>query len=91
MRVSSVFEAVNIVFNRFWVNSFLDGSLSKNHRLMNSLGPAEDFLSSHKEIVRAGEVRIILTNSGIERSCLNWISVEHIEVSIVFLFDWNKI
>lgn len=87
MRVSSVFEAVNIVLNGFWVNSFLDGSLSKNDRVMNSLGPAEDFFSSHEEIVRAGEVRVIFTNSSIERSCLNWISVEHIEVSIVFLFD----
>ena len=85
MGIGSVFEAVNIVFNGLWVNSLGNSSFSQDDWVMNSLSATQDFFSSHEEVIRTSEIRVVLADSCIERSGFNWISVEHVEVSVVFL------
>jgi len=88
--VSSVFEAVNVVFNSFRVNSLGNGSFSEDDWVVDSLGTTEDFFSSHEEIVWASKSWVIFADGRVEWSGFNWVSVKHVEVSIIFDSHWNK-
>ena len=87
MRESSIFEAVNIVFNGAGVNFTFNGTFLKSFRIMDSLGTTEDLLASHEVIVRASITWVIFTKGCVEWTSCCWISVEHVEIGIVFVSD----
>jgi hypothetical protein len=68
VRVGSVFEAVDVVLDGLRVNSALLSSLLQDIGVMNPLGPTHNFLPSHKEVVGAGELWVVVTESRIESS-----------------------
>ena len=88
MGVGSEFKAVDIVSKGGRVKSLGFGSLLHQLWVVDSLGSWQDLLSSHEEIVGAGEIGVIFTEHGVEGSGWDGISVQHVEVGIVFLFDW---
>lgn len=85
--IGSVLEGLEIVGDSLRVNSFRDSSLFQQDRVVDPLSSRQDFLSSHEEIVRAGEVGVVLAEHGVEGSGGGGIAMEHVEVSIIFMFD----
>ena len=90
MRVGSVPEAVDVVFQGDGVKPLSNGSLFHKLWVVNSLSSWEDLFTSHEEVVWACIVGIIFTEHGVEGSCWDRISVQHVEVGIVFFFDWIR-
>lgn len=85
MRESPISEAVNIIFDCAGIDFALNGSFLKHLRVMNSLGPTQNFLTSHEKVVRAGISWVVIANCGVEGTSTDWVAMEHIEISIILL------
>ena len=55
MRRASELERVQVVAHRRGVDALAAHALFQQLRVVDTLGPREDFLASHKEIIRVGE------------------------------------
>ena len=54
---------------------------------MNSLSSRYNLLTSHEEIIRVSVVRVSRVEHGIEWSDSSWVTVKHVEISIILLSD----
>jgi len=88
MGKSTVFEALNVVSNGIRSDPASNRPLLKHFRIVNPLSATEDFLAPHEEIVGASVPRVILAKSCVEGTGTDGVSVEHIEVSVIFFADY---
>ena len=54
---------------------------------MDTLGSTSDLFSSHEEIIGVSVSGVLRVKHGVERTSTLRVSVEHVEVSVVFLSD----
>lgn len=82
---STIFKGIDVVLDG--VNWDLPelGSLDKHFWIVDSLGTTCDFFTSHEEIVGVSIVRVSWVQHSVEWSNGSWVTVEHIEISVVFL------
>ena len=80
----SIFEGIDVVLDLFDRDAETLGSLSQHSRVMHSLSSARDLFAAHEEVIRVSVVRINWVNHGVEGSRVDWVSVKHVEVSVVF-------
>lgn len=84
MRIGTVTESINIILNSVNINSAFLSSLGQKRWFMDSLSARSDFFSSHEKIEGTSEVTIVRGRHGVERSSVLRISIEEIEIGVVF-------
>ena len=89
MRRSSVLEGINILLDGVHRDIVGCCSLSQECRVMDSLSAGGNLLASHEEVVAVSVVGVIRVQHSVEWTSIGWISIEHVEVSIV-LFTNNS-
>ena len=90
VRIGTVFHGLEVVVDGLGVNSLLNCSLFQENWVVNTLSTWQDFLTSHEEVIRAGKSGVILTEHSVERSGVDRVSVQHVEVSVIFNSHYDK-
>jgi len=87
VRVRTVAEAFDVIFNSHWVNAAFHGTFLQHLRIMDSLSTRGDFFTTHEEVIRTSEIRVIRGRHGVERTGVLGITMQEIEVRVVFFTD----
>jgi hypothetical protein len=85
MSWGTVLEGVNVVLDGVDWDFKMLGSLDEHLWDVDSLSSRSDLLTSHEEIVRVGVVGVSWVQHCIEWTGIGWVSIEHVEISLVFL------
>ena len=88
VRVGSISETFDVVLDSCRVDSLENSSFLEQLWFMNPLSSRKDLFSSHEEVKRAGIVGIVVAGHGIEWSGGLRVTMEHVEISIIFLFNY---
>ena len=83
----SILESIDVILNGRDRDAEGLSSLGKHLRVMHSLGTTGDLLSAHEEVIGVCIVGIIGVDHGVEGTCIDWVAVKHIEISVIFVFD----
>jgi len=84
---STVLESIDVVLNCVDWDIPEFGSFNQHFWVVDSLSSTGDFFTSHEEIVRVCVIWIVWVQHGVEWSDRRWITIEHVEISTVLLFD----
>ena len=83
----TIFEGVNVVLDRgHWYAEVL-GTFGQHFWVVNTLSATGDLLAPHEEVIRVGIVGVMWIQHSVKWSGSSWITVKHVEISVVFLFD----
>ena len=83
----TILKRIDVVFDLLDGNTQSLSSLCQHGWIMNTLCATCDFLTTHEEIVRVGIVRISWVNHSVEGSSIDWIAIQHVEVSVILFLD----
>lgn len=89
VREGAVLERADVVADGVGVDAALLCSLLQDYWVVDTLGARCDLLPPHEEVVGAGEVRVVGAGHRVERSRLLRVSVQHVEVRVVFLANYD--
>ena len=84
---STILKRLDVVFDLLDRNAQPLGSLSQHSWVMDTLCATSYFLTAHEEIVRIRVLGIIWVNHSVEGASIDWISVQHEEISVILLLD----
>ena len=83
----TILEGVNVVLDRGHWYAEVFGTLGQHFWFVNTLSTTSDLLAPHEEVIRVGIIRVVWIQHSVKWSGSSWITVEHVEISVVFLFD----
>ena len=83
----AVLEGIDVVLNGRDGNLVCGGSLSKELRVVDTLGSRGDLLTTHEEVVRVCVVRVDGVNHSVEGTSIDWVAVKHVEVGLELIAD----
>ena len=83
----TILKRIDVVFDLLDGDTQPSGPLSQHGWVMNSLCTTSNFLTTHEEIVRIRVVGISWGNHSVEGSSIDWIAVQHVEISVVLFLD----
>jgi len=81
----TIFECLNIVLDGVNWDIEMFSSLCEHHWVMDTLSSRSDLFSSHEKVIGVGVVWIMRVKHGVEWSSIGWISVQHVEISVILL------
>ena len=81
----TILEGFDVVFDGLNRNAEGLGSFSQHNWVVDSLSTTRDFFSAHEEVIRVCVVGVSWVNHSVERSCIDGISIQHVEVSVVLI------
>lgn len=84
MRVGAIAETLDVVSDGVGFDATLHCALLKHNGVVDSLGTTGDFFTAHEKVIGAGKVGVIRGEHGVERSGFLGVTVQEIQVSIVF-------
>ena len=82
----AILECVDVVLDGLDGDSHRLGSLSEHGRVVHSLGTGCDLLTAHEEVIGVGVAGVVGVKHRVERSGGDGVTVQHVEVSVVFSF-----